>query len=192
MNKMTKKTSRTEATSSAKATTYASKFTIASNKCAENVLEMCKIVYEAKSDLGSGEFEFFCQQISLKSAGSAISKMKTIGEAYSKLAAYKNELPGAWTTLYLISRMTPEDFKRAHEEKVINPMTTAKQLKSYAPYLFKDKIGGDMKTVDSSDNNTLFSIKSITDVASDKFEEFKNKLLKLCNEYKCELAEQEV
>lgn len=189
MNKQqSKKAIQPIAQSSVTAISFVNSFTIASNKCAENVLEICKIVYDAKNSLASGEFEYFCQQINLKNTSSAISKMKTIGEAYSKLSVFKDKLPGAWTTLYLISRMTPEEFQKAHDEKVINPMITAKQLKSYAPYLFKDKVGGNANIIDIGDNNTLFSIKSISDIASDKFEEFKNKLMTLCAEYQCELA----
>lgn len=187
---MSKKTvNKTDAIqASDRASDYVNKFTIAVNKCAENVLEMCKIVHEAQDELPKEEFEYFCKEINLTSK-SAISKMKTIGQAYSKLAGYKDDLPGAWTTLYLIARMQPEDFQKAYDEKVINPMTTAKQLKSYASYLFKEKKSGGMTEIDSSNENTLFSIKSITDVASDKFDEFKNKLLTLCAEYQCELAQ---
>ena len=88
---------------------YVSQYSALAAKTAKSTLEMCKIVYEAKHGLGK-QFEKFCATIGRKETDSTIRKYLAIGEAYPRLIAYADQLPNAWTSIYLITQISAETF----------------------------------------------------------------------------------
>lgn len=106
---------------------YVDAFKINAKKTAEGVLEMARVVYEAKK-LGKGDFEAFCEQIGYPTNSSTIRKLHSIGEKYEFLLARSKSLPTSWTTLYQVSRMTAEMIDQKINEGVITPALDGKGL----------------------------------------------------------------
>lgn len=95
------------------------------SKTAQGILEMARVVYEAKK-LGKKEFKVFCQEIGYEASSSTIRKLNSIGEKYAFLKNHKNALPSSWTTIYQISRLTEEVIQSKIEEGVITPTLDGK------------------------------------------------------------------
>ena len=108
-------------------TEYAEQFKVQIKKTAEGVLEMARVVYNAKQ-LGSADFEVFCHEIGFKSDSSTIRKLKSIGEKSQFLLSCSKSLPTSWTTLYQISRLTNEVIEQKINEGVITPTLDGKGL----------------------------------------------------------------
>jgi hypothetical protein len=113
---------------------YVNRYKNFANKSAENILEMCKVVYEAGCLFNPTPFRKFCDQVGLTDKGT-ISKMKRIGSRYAVLAPYLNFLPCSWTTLYRIAKLPHEKFIEAIGQGKLTIYTTAQQLSEIAPPL---------------------------------------------------------
>ncbi len=108
-------------------TEYANQFKVQAKKTAEGVLEMARVVFEAKK-LGATDFEVFCSEVGYKSDSSTIRKLKSIGEKYEFLISRSKSLPTSWTTLYQVSRLNPEVIEQKIIEGVITPNLDGKGL----------------------------------------------------------------
>lgn len=73
-------------------------------KTAENIIEMGRIVIEAKS-LPKDDFHDFCLLIGYDWASSTIRKLESIGNKYDYLISKSDRLPANWTVIYEISRL---------------------------------------------------------------------------------------
>ena len=60
-------------------TEYAKQFKVQAKKTAEGVLEMARVVFDARK-LGTADFEVFCSEVGYKSDSSTIRKLKSIGD----------------------------------------------------------------------------------------------------------------
>jgi hypothetical protein len=108
-------------------TEYANQFKVQAKKTAEGVLEMARVVFDAKQ-LGTADFEVFCSEVGYKSDSSTIRKLKSIGEKYQFLLSRSKSLPTSWTTLYQVSRLTTEVIDEKINEGVITPNLDGKGL----------------------------------------------------------------
>ncbi len=108
-------------------TEYANQFKVQAKKTAEGVLEMARVVFDAKQ-LGTADFEVFCSEVGYKSDSSTIRKLKSIGEKYQFLLSRSKSLPTSWTTLYQVSRLTAEVIDQKINEGVITPNLDGKGL----------------------------------------------------------------
>ena len=112
---------------SKKVTDYAEQFKVQAKKTAEGILEMARVVFDAKQ-LGSDDFEAFCAQVGYKSDSSTIRKLASIGKQYLVLSSRSKSLPTSWTTLYQVSRLTAEMIDQKISEGVITPNLDGKGL----------------------------------------------------------------
>ena len=168
---------------------YINQFHEFSDKCAENILEMCKVVYDASSSLTKkGEFESFCSGIRMSKKSAAISKFRKIGERYAKLSKYKNQLPSAWTTLYYVARFDNQQFEDGIKSKTIHPMMKATDLKQIAPNLFKPSSSNGKS---QKSNNSLvqpeIAIKANSRMTDVELAELIKQIQTICNKFDCEL-----
>lgn len=106
---------------------YANQFKVQAKKTAEGVLEMARVVFDAKQ-LGKADFEVFCSEVGYKSDSSTIRKLNSIGEKYQVLLSRSKSLPTSWTTLYQVSRLTAEVIDQKISEGVITPNLDGKGL----------------------------------------------------------------
>ena len=107
---------------------YADKFNGYAVKTAEAIIQMAKVVNDAKNALGAIDYEEFCNQVGYKSDSSTIRKLKSIGEKYETLLSRSKSLPSNWTTIYQISRLTSELIDQKINEGVITPAMDGKNL----------------------------------------------------------------
>jgi hypothetical protein len=106
------------------------KFQSYARKTAESILEMAKVVIEAKK-LDSEGFGSFCNEIGFNPKSSTIRKFIQIGDKYELLISRSNKLPTNWTTIYEISKLTSDQIIELIENGKINQVvlgSTIKQL----------------------------------------------------------------
>jgi hypothetical protein len=114
-------------------------------KTAENILEMGRVVFEAKTNLkaNKAEFEVFCAGVGFKSTSSSIKKLSQIGMGYLVMKSQADYLPNSRTTLYEISRLAESELKKYITEGVIHQNVLGSVIKS---------LNGSSKSNESSSN----------------------------------------
>jgi hypothetical protein len=101
---------------------FAEEFKAGVVKTARSILEMCRVVYIAKRTLDDNEFDRFCNKSGIK--GSTARKYTAIGKVYPRLIQYVDQLPEAWTSIYLITQIGADDFNQMIEDQV--PLSSLK------------------------------------------------------------------
>ena len=109
---------------------YADTFKIYFIKTAENILEMAKVVFTAKTKLGSNQFREFSYLIGFDPSCSTLKKLHAIGKNYEVLSQNITALPANWTTLYEIAQLPEDKFIAAVDKGVINPNVLGKDVKA--------------------------------------------------------------
>jgi hypothetical protein len=111
------------------ATDYVASFNSFAIKTAKSTLEMCRVVYEAKSELEATDFEKFCEAIARSHEDSTIRKYLAIGSRYHEFISYADRMPNSWTSIYLITTI-PSDklLTMINDEKSLKNLT-AQQIK---------------------------------------------------------------
>lgn len=104
----------------------AERFNSYQRKTAENIIEMGRIVIEAKSR-SELEFNDFCSLIGYDSSSSTIRKLATIGQKYEYLISRSDKLPPNWTVIYDIARLGEETI----EGYINNNQISSKSSGSY-------------------------------------------------------------
>lgn len=119
---------------------FAYSFNIYAVKTAQNTLEMCRVVREAKTELSKSDFDKFCFTIGRKEEenDSTIRKYLAIGERYPEFIAYADRMPNSWTSIYLITTI-PAD-------KLLNLINEAKSLKNLTAQQIKQLISDESTT----------------------------------------------
>ena len=90
---------------------YVSEFGQWSKKTAQTILEMGRVVFEAKKELGSQDYLHFCNEIGRKGEDATVRKYLAIGEKYDKFYQYAELLPNAWTSIYEITQLPSDVFE---------------------------------------------------------------------------------
>ncbi len=112
---------------------YIASFKAAFSKTAKSVLEIGRIVYQAKSNLKSEQYELFAIQIGFKSSSSTLQKLITIGSKYDLLIENVELLPANWTTLYDIAQLPTDKFEQCVDQGLIQPNLKGKEIKPLLP-----------------------------------------------------------
>ena len=89
---------------------FLSQYTAFAVTTAQSTVEMCRVVYEAKTELSAGDFDKFCTDIGRNKTDSTIRKYLAIGGAYLRLISYANLLPNSWTSIYEITQIPADAF----------------------------------------------------------------------------------
>jgi hypothetical protein len=108
-------------------TVLVEKFNSFARKTAEGVLEMAKVVYEAKK-LKESEFHKFCEIVGMSGSSSTVLKLIKIGEKYEFLIGHAEKLPANWTTVYELSKLTEEKIEELIDRGVLNTSLIASDL----------------------------------------------------------------
>ena len=110
-------------------TVLVEKFNTFARKTAEGVLEMAKVVCEAKK-LKESEFHKFCEIVGMSGSSSTVQKLFKIGEKYEYLIGHAEKLPANWTTIYELSKLTEETIEDLIGRGVISTSLIAADLKA--------------------------------------------------------------
>lgn len=177
--------------------TYIQQFNQFARKSTDSVLEMAKIVAEAKTQLSKTEFPEFCAGIGFDKGDAFISKMKKIGERYEQFKPNAAKLPIAWTTLYRLAGLPVEVFFAGIESGQIHAQMTARELEQIAPMARSNQPASaenprsEADPVSGSDSapktNFGFRFKFNAALLLDKREEFEREVVALAQKYGCEL-----
>ncbi len=87
-------------------------------KTAEGVLEMAKVVCEARK-LKDSEFFKFCEMVGMDGSSSTVKKLIRIGQKYEYLIGHAEKLPANWTTVYELAKLTEEQIEELIDRGVI-------------------------------------------------------------------------
>lgn len=140
----------------------AERFLSYQKKSAENIIEMSRVVIEAKnrSEL---EFEDFCLLIGYSSASSTIRKLESIGHKYEYLISRSDRLPPAWTVIYEISKLDEEQIEGYIQSNKITATTSGSAINELLgnnkPKVISSKLPGSAKPRGSVPNGTAEQLK---------------------------------
>lgn len=90
---------------------YVEAFKVGVERTARATLDMCRVVFEANQVLDAYDFNKFCDEIGIRSSSSTIRKFIAIGRVYPRLIAYADQLPIAWTNIYLLTQIPAASFE---------------------------------------------------------------------------------
>jgi hypothetical protein len=121
---------------------YVNKFHLFAAKTAQSVLEMCKVIHDAKVNLQEKSFLQFCKQINLPAGSSTISKYLKIGERYNQFIKYTDRLPNSWTSLYLITDIPEDQFENVLLQSTTLANVTASGINKILGKSVKPKANG--------------------------------------------------
>ena len=124
---------------------FLSEYTAFAVKTAKATVEMCRVVYEAKTQLAKYEYLRFLRDIHHSSEDSTIRKYLAIGERYDKLIQYTNLLPSSWTSIYEITQIPSDVF-----DALVSTGSSMANLKGAQIKLLKDA----NKKSDADDSKT--------------------------------------
>lgn len=108
-------------------TVLVEKFNSFARKTAEGVLEMAKVVYEARK-LKDSEFYRFCEIVGMDGSSSTATKLIAIGKKYEYLIGYSEKLPPNWTTVYEVAKLTEEQIESLINRGVLTASLIAADL----------------------------------------------------------------
>ena len=103
------------------------KFNTFARKTAEGVLEMSKVVFEARK-LKDSEFHRFCEIVGMNGSSSTAQKLIAIGKKYECLIGHSEKLPPNWTTVYEVSKLTEEQIESLIDRGVLTASLIASDL----------------------------------------------------------------
>jgi hypothetical protein len=95
---------------------YVSAFKVGVEKTARATLDMCRVVFEANQVLDAYDFEKFCGEIGIRSGSSTIRKFIAIGRVYPRFINYADQLPIAWTNIYLLTQIPAKSFEHCLQQ----------------------------------------------------------------------------
>jgi len=118
---------------------YKTEFNSWSKKTAQSTLEMCRVVFEAKKELGSQDFLKFCNEIGRKGEDATVRKYLKIGSKYEQFYRYAELLPNAWTSIYEITQLPSDVFEALVATNSSMANMTGDQLKQLMGKKTEDK-----------------------------------------------------
>lgn len=104
-------------------------FNVHQRRTARATLDMCRTVYEAQKGLSVCDFVSFCNDIGYEDTSSTIRKFIAIGKVYPRLIDYAEQLPNAWTNIYLLTQISADDFERCIKDGFAFNKLTGSELK---------------------------------------------------------------
>jgi len=137
---------------------FFSQYSLFAVKTAQSLVEMGRVVFEAKEQLSKQEFSNFCTDIGHKGEDSTIRKYLAIGAAYERLIQYADKLPNSWTSIYTLTQIPSETFNALGQVGECFAKLSGKQIKALV------EINTDNKKAPSTDATS--SAKTTSNVVS--------------------------
>ena len=111
---------------------FATQYRLCIQKTAIAILELAKVVGDAKKELSKELFVEFREAIGANaSKDTYIKKLLCIAKASARFTSISERLPPSYTTLYSLSQMKDDVFKKISTDDVISPEMTARTLVNY-------------------------------------------------------------
>lgn len=97
-------------------------------KSAESIIEMAITIVEAEETLNQDEQREFFSQIRVEQGSSYYKKLRVIAKNSPRFTSHLQRLPSAWTTLYKLASLVPDQFEHLVQSDVLSPQVTAEQI----------------------------------------------------------------
>lgn len=110
---------------------FVSDYEVCARKTTASILELADCVYRAKNQLSTECYDEFCKRIKVDKNSSYLKKLNCIAQKAARFKIVENQLPANYTTIYALTKVSDDKFIEMCDDKVINPLMTAKQLNSY-------------------------------------------------------------
>lgn len=107
------------------------KFRGFTKQAAASIIEMAKVLVQAKVVLSSENFAYFCEKVGVDPDGTTCRKLKIIGDHASRFDAVIDKLPNNWTTIYGLARLPANEFDLLAKDDVITPFMKASELPNH-------------------------------------------------------------
>ena len=108
---------------------YVGLFKRTEERTARATLQMCRVVYEAKSTLEEHEFADFCSTVGYKDSSATVRKYCAIGKLQPRLVQHAAFMPHEWSKIYLLTQIPAKLFEQFVEQQRDFRALTAKELK---------------------------------------------------------------
>ena len=109
---------------------YVGLFKRTEERTARATLQMCRVVYEAKSTLEEHEFADFCSTVGYKDTSATIRKFCAIGKLQPRLVQHAAFMPHEWSKIYVLTQIPAKLFEQFVEQQRDFRALTAKELKT--------------------------------------------------------------
>ena len=109
---------------------------------AQSILKVSETMVQAEEALGDG-FDAFCKRVGIVKGSPTYSKHKTIGENAHRLEPYLDQMPSAWTTIYKLAKLPPDQFEMI--AGALTPLCTAADIDSLLSKPTKVPSGGGLR-----------------------------------------------
>ena len=140
---------------------------------AQSILRVSETMVQAEEALGDG-FDAFCNRVGIVKGSPTYSKHKTIGENAVRLEPYLDQMPGAWTTIYKLAKLPPDQFLMIARD--LTPALTAADI---------DSLLSKPTAVPSEGHFRLGLI--VPDMSNERLQELYERLQEIENAYGCEI-----
>lgn len=160
--------------------TYVVSYRATLKKSATSILELASVVYEAKVNLSEADYDEFCKQISVDKKSSYLKKLNCIAQKASRFTDYVELLPPNYTTIYTLSKLDEDTFKRVVAANVLSPQMTADDLSEYVEVKQKRTVQIKRFTID------------LSKIADDVYEEAYQEILAVCKKFNIELKDNSI
>jgi len=107
---------------------YLDRYHSALRKTAQSILEVASTVLEAKEQLTKTEFAQFLQQLGFDERSSTYKKFVAIARKKELLEHHVEHLPTAWTTIYQLAKLEPDQFEQVANSGQLSPLMSANQI----------------------------------------------------------------
>ena len=108
---------------------YVGLFKRTEERTARATLQMCRVVYEAKSTLEEHEFADFCSTVGYKDSSATVRKYCAIGKLQPRLVQHAAFMPHEWSKIYVLTQIPAKLFEQFVEQQRDFRALTAKELK---------------------------------------------------------------
>ena len=109
---------------------YVGLFKRTEERTARATLQMCRVVYEAKSTLEEHEFADFCSTVGYKDSSATVRKYCAIGKLQPRLVQHAAFMPHEWSKIYVLTQIPAKLFEQFVEQQRDFRALTAKELKT--------------------------------------------------------------
>jgi hypothetical protein len=107
---------------------YLDRYHTALRKTAQSVLEVAATVLEAKEQLAKSEFAQFLNEVGFDEKSSTYKKFVAIARKKELLEHHVEHLPTAWTTIYQLAKLEPDQFEQVANSGQLSPLMSANQI----------------------------------------------------------------
>mgnify|MGYP006285709021 CR=1 FL=1 len=107
---------------------YLDRYHNALRKTAQAILEVAATVLEAKEQLPQPEFAQFLKEVGFDEKSSTYKKFVAIARKKELLERHVDQLPTAWTTIYQLAKLEPDQFEQVANSGQLSPLMGANQI----------------------------------------------------------------